>query len=352
MRTISLSILLLVSLLAVPTAAQHSQPSDAAPTLAKPPFDPAANAPRPLNTGQLSTPTSAAAHKPMFWRVGTRRCGQTFETGIGCCRLTAEMCDSCGRCRATTVENMLASLQPGVPICVFIHGSQVNEPTSRVESAATYRWLKQAAPGYPIQMIAFDWPSDTHIGLFIGLDFIKLGRQAARNGFPLAQLVQRLPVESPVCLLGHSHGARAAVAATHLLAGGSVQGYRLQRPDQAHRVRLVLAAAAVDHDWLNPGQRYDCAIRRAECVVNMTNCLDYALVAYPARKVIGVRALGQSGFTSFDVRRLGSNARKVSELDVNPIVGARHDWPNYYREPQIGRAISGVVFFSDLYDRR
>ncbi len=346
MRTMSLSIILLLSLPAAPGFGQTGDQPD--PPLVTPPMQPPAALPaEPTRLPTNPPPTAAVTTtlQPCFWRVGTRGCGQTFETGIGCCRLTAEMCAGDGRFHRTTLQQLLGSLQPGVPICIFIHGSQVDERTSRIESAATYRWLTQSAPGRPIQFIAFDWPSDTHIGLFIGLDFIKLGRQAARNGFPLAQLIQRLPVESPVCLLGHSHGARAALSATHLLAGGTVQGHRLRSRDTAHRVRLALAAAAVDHDWLNPGERYDCALGRAECVVNMKNCFDYALIAYPTRKVIGVRALGQSGFIPFDVRRLGSAAHKISELDVNGIIGARHDWPNYYRELQIGRAIAPVVFF-------
>jgi len=347
MRTMSLSITLLLSLLAAPGFGQTGDPPDTFPIAPKAPPVQAPSEQTPLAVIPPAAAGVRTSLQPCFWRVGTRRCGQTFDTGIGCCRLTAEMCAGDGRFHRTTLQQLLGSLQPGVPICIFIHGSQVDERTCRIESAATYRWLTQSASGSPIQFIAFDWPSDTHIGLLIGLDFIKLGRRAARNGFPLAQLVQRLPVESPVCLLGHSHGARAAVSATHLLAGGSVQGHRLQTRDNAHRIRLTLAAAAVDHDWLNPGERYDCALGRAECVVNMKNCFDYALIAYPTRKVIGARALGQCGFTPFDVRRLGSAVGKISELDVNDIMGARHDWPNYYREPRIGRAVAPVVFFTN-----
>lgn len=349
MRRIFLLPILLALLSAVPGYAQNrAEPtSDLRGATEQIPAAPTPEAVQQAHTPASLVPPSniVPAVISSHWRVGTRRCGQTLETGIGCCRLQVERCGEHCRGQRTTLENMLSCLQPGAPICIFIHGSQVDEPTSRIESAHTYRWLRQSAPSRPIQFISFDWPSDGTIGPLIGLDFIKLGRQAARNGFPLAQLIQRLPVESPICLLGHSHGSRVALSATHLLAGGSVQGYKLQSPDNAHRIRLVLAAAAVDHDWLNPGQRYDCAVRRCECLVNMTNCLDYALLAYPARKVIGVRALGQSGFTHFDVRRLGSNARKISKLDVNPFMGFKHDWPNYYRQPKIGRAIAGTIFF-------
>lgn len=308
---------------------------------------PSARAASPRAAQPLRVGRPADSHPaPVFWWVSTRRCGQDFGDGICSCALTVCRGELCGAWQPSSEAELIQSLQPGVPVCVMVHGSLVDEQGSRVDSVGTYRWLRNASPGLPLHVIFFDWPSDKHLGLLAPIQFRMLGSQAARNGFPIARLVSQVPPESPVCLMGHSHGARAIVAATHLLHGGSVQGYRLGWTDHHHRIRLVLAAAALDHDWLNPGERYDRTLCRAECVVNLRNRTDYALVLYPLRKPFGVRALGQSGLTRFDGRRLGSRQCRVHNVDVSHLIGKGHIWPRYYCQPGIARCIAPTVYFS------
>jgi esterase/lipase superfamily enzyme len=110
------------------------------------------------------------------------------------------------------------------------------------------RWIRVARPGQPLNIVYLTWPSD---GAFTGLfqyDILMLGRRSAFNGFYLAQFISTLPKETPICLIGHSHGARMVSSAMHLLGGGTVQGYRFCKPgDCSHRIRVVLLAAAIDH---------------------------------------------------------------------------------------------------------
>jgi hypothetical protein len=84
----------------------------------------------------------------------------------------------------------------------------------------------------------------------------------------------------------------------HLLGGGRVEGRTLCRKPKyhGHRLRAVLAAAAVDHHWLNPGKRYDRALCPLEALVNLRNRLDPALWIYPLRRPFGHLALSHSGF--------------------------------------------------------
>ncbi len=282
-----------------------------------------------------------------YWRVGTRRCGQTFDSGICSCAMTVCYCDDCGQCRPASEAELLASLTPGVPVCCFIHGSLVTEQDSREDSLSAYRWLRRHNPDLSAHFIFFDWPSDRRLSLMPAMDYLILETRAARNAFPLAKLVSQVPAETPICLIGHSHGARTALAAAHLMHGGSVQGFRLGFTDTHHRLRIVLAAAAVDHDWLNPGERYDRAICRAECIVNLQNRCDYALLLYPLRKPFGVAALGQRGLTRRDTRMLGGLANRLTEVDVSDLLGKEHLWPYYYRQPAIARTITQSVYFTD-----
>jgi hypothetical protein len=243
---------------------------------------------------------------------------------------------------------MMAALQQGGPICVMVHGSLVDEPGSRLDAVGTYRWLRSPAPNMPLHVIFFDWPSQRCIGPHAAAQFIQLGRQAARNGFVLAKLVQRLPADSPVCLMGHSHGARLVCAATHLMGGGEVQGKSLAQPDRHHRLRLVLAAAAIDHHWLNPGERYCRTVTRAENIISIENAKDFALLLYPLQRPFGVASLGQKGLWDSDKRALGHNRRKIYHLDVTSLIGKGHVWPFYYTKGQIAQTIAPSVFFPDL----
>jgi hypothetical protein len=246
------------------------------------------------------------------------------------------------------MNEMLAAVGTGGPICIMVHGSLVDEFGSRVDSRGTYRWLRSAAPQMPLHVIFFDWPSQRCIGPHAAVQFIQLGRQAARNGFALANLVCQLP-DSPVCLIGHSHGARVVCSAAHLMGGGEVQGRSLGNPDQRHRMRLVLAAAAIDHDWLNPGERYCRAVARAENIVSMENKHDPALLLYPLQRPFGTHALGQKGLHKSDEKALGHLRNRIFHLDVAPLVRKRHVWPYYYDEPRLAHAVASSFYFPEVY---
>lgn len=135
-------------------------------------------------------------------------------------------------------------------------------------------------------------------------------------------------------------------SAMHFLGGGELQGIRVC-DGPSHRVRGILAAAALDHDWMVPGQRYDRALCGAECVLNLRSKLDWALSIYPLRRPFSRRALGQSGFTSKDRQRLGARAQQIANLDVSRELGVGHIWPCYYEHPEIAASIVPWVYFTE-----
>ncbi len=93
--------------------------------------------------------------------------------------------------------------------------------------------------------------------------------------------------------MGHSHGARMTAAALHLLAGGEVDDTHLTYlPPPEQRIRAVLVAGALDHHWMDPGQRYGMALCRTECLLYMRNDHDIVLSIYPMRRLFSRRALG------------------------------------------------------------
>ena len=117
--------------------------------------------------------------------------------------------------------------------------------------------------------------------------------------------------------------------------------------NQGQPIRAVLAAAAIDHHWLNPGERYGLALCRTECLLNLRSRRDPALALYPLRKPFGHRSLGRLGFKASDRHRLGGLSARAAELDVTRCIGSDHKWPHYYRRPELADAIVPYVYFAD-----
>ncbi len=305
-------------------------------------FDPAYQSPH----GITSTPVISHP-QPCYWIASSRGLPQNAAKNR-CRNLEYFHRLADGRLQCTNLPMLRSQIIPGVPVCIFIHGAFVDAQSHQYESARTYNWIRQAAPHLPIQVIFYTWPSDASHKVFTPLLINQRGKWAANNAFYLADLIGQLPPECPVCLVGHSHGARTTAATLHLLGGGQVAGYTYPYNTGAHRrYRAVLAAAAFDRHWLNPGQKYGRAMSQVEGVVNLQNRGDWALNLYPFRRPFSRKAIGATGFTRWDRTRLGYESCKAIDLDVTYYVGLNHTWPHYYEEPTIAHAIVPYTYFVD-----
>lgn len=278
-----------------------------------------------------------------YWIVDLRSSAQHYpDQAQGCCMQFLR--SSPDRClHRSSHGELLAMLEPGMPICVMIHGSYMEWKDVPIDSRNTFRWIRRAAPHLPLRFVYVTWPSDPKLP---PLDISILGRQSARNGFYVANFIRSISRDHPICLIGHSHGARMVLSTLHLLNGGQVQGECLPPTCwPPHRYRVVLAAAAVDHDWLNPGRRYGNALPIVECLVNLRTRRDHVLAFYPMRKPFSRSSLGRKGFTKRDFRALGACASRVSELDVTSMVGSHHFWQFYSKHPSLAAALVPVVYF-------
>ncbi len=309
----------------------------------------------PVDVPQPALPTVVVGAPEEHWLVSTRNCRTMCRRCAAGCSLDFYRADKdCCTTRSSQPE-FTSTLRPGVPVCIVVHGSYVTGDSVKEDCRGTFDWLRCGAPDRSLHVVFFTWPSD---GIFTldggnaltslvpGVDVAILGRRAETNGLQLAQLVNAIPSENPVCLIGHSHGARTVAAALHLLGGGDVQGLAL-RHITPHRIRTVFAAAAIDHDWLSPKERYGKALCTTECVINLRTRKDWALWFYPLRKPFSPASLGRKGFTKRDLQQLGDLSTQVAELDVTEYVGVGHIWPNYYEQPEISTAIAPLVYFAE-----
>ncbi|MFO0976626.1 MAG: hypothetical protein U0996_09530 [Planctomycetaceae bacterium] len=283
-----------------------------------------------------------------YWLVGTESSPQSFDESLPKFCASVRRYEACHGVRRSSLQELSGSLAPNVPVIIVVHGSFMDSPSVVPESEKTWRWLQKGSCGQPFQMIYFTWPSFRHLSIAPAIDVAVLGRQASRNGFYLAQLIQSLPDECPVSLVGHSHGTRVIAAALHLTAGGMVEGHTLRCRSCADRdVRVVFAASAIDHDWLNPGERFDRTMWSADCLVNLRNAHDPALLIYPLRRLGSSRALGRSGFTSSDRKELGRTSARIAEVDVSDTIGHRHLWPAYLEDASLPQRIRNHLYFAD-----
>jgi|GEM_PF-906816 len=308
------------------------------------PLSPQGLAPAPLPRGGEGT------FSPNYWIVSTRECpqrGAACATGE-CLRYFRKQCGQL-HVRPCGMPEFLSSLDPSAPTCFFIHGSYFDWESVVIDSEATYRWIRKAAPDLPLNVVFFTWPSDDRITYVVPtFDIMVLGRRAARNSFYLARLISQLPPGQPVTLVGHSHGTRLASSTLHLLAGGQVDGYLLETPvDPTRRFRAVFAAAAIDHHWLNPGERYGRALARTEALLNVRNSQDMALSLYPLSRPFGDAALGRRGFTRRDRQELGYWNTKIAEIEVSPDVRHGHVWAHYLHVPGLAHMLVPYVYFVD-----
>jgi hypothetical protein len=246
-------------------------------------------------------------------------------------------------------ETFLASVRSDRPVCFVVHGSYNWWGDVKTESRKIHRWIRSATPGTPLQVVFFTWPSDGNMPFIFPVDIAVLGRRSAAHSLYLASLITQLPAEQQVCILGHSHGARTTVAALHLLGGGALEGGQTLRPGFAvsQHLRAVLLAAAIDHDWLNPGQRYSQALAVPERVLLTRNPRDATLAIYPLRKGIGERALGRYGLGRDDRFWLDSMGSKVDELDASSFARWHHAFADYHEWPELAAAIVPYVYFQD-----
>lgn len=246
-----------------------------------------------------------------------------------------------------TAADFQAHFVPGVPVVVFVHGSFVDWQTHIAYAEATYKWIHAATYGRPLQVVFYAWPSAGPYTHLICVDATVRGVQAEFNAFYLAHVLTLFPQESPVCLVGHSHGARMVLAALHLAAGGVVQDHIFTEGAACpQRLRAVLAAAAVDHDWLDPGERYDRALCRGD-VINLWNRGDFPLHFYPLARPFARPALGTTGFTRGDREELGPLGWRAMDVDVSHLVTAEHIWPIYLRSEAMAAIVAWYALFDD-----
>ncbi|MHB1558149.1 MAG: hypothetical protein ACYC61_11860, partial [Isosphaeraceae bacterium] len=287
-----------------------------------------------------------------FWVVNTRDCPQVMGTDPW----------PCLKVRHFNADGELVEFDPsallhqtaGRPVLIQVQGSLTTPDVALGGLLWSHSWLQwnRALPP-DVVVVAFDWPSQRVYRNDVR-DINEKGRRAYIAAFHLALLVQQLPANTRVTLLGQSYGGRVVTSALHLLGGGALNSQDHDpdvalpglRPDL--HVRAIILGAASDHTWLDPGARLDRCLHGCEGLLNLYNRKDEALRLYPMLiRSNHHHALGRVGLTNRDFARLGPVAARYAEHDVHDLLGNEHTLLDAVANPEITRMMAPYLWAPD-----
>jgi hypothetical protein len=103
-------------------------------------------------------------------------------------------------------------------------------------------------------------------------------------------------------------------------------------------------AAAVNDDWLLPGQRHGRALDAVDQLAVLVNPDDRVLRFYRFLSPDGEgKALGKTGLEARS--RLGERAKKIVQVNVSDAVGNKHGWTSYITAPSVVNHLKRFALF-------
>jgi hypothetical protein len=223
---------------------------------------------------------------------------------------------------------------------VYVHGNWMPANLTRDRGLLIGRYLAQRAH-VPFRLTIFSWPSTREKHALA--DIRENAVVAEVQGLYLGTLLQQLPAEKPLGIIGFSYGARAVTGALHALGGGTLCGRTLSAATYPKEIRISLMAAAIDRAWMLEGGRHQYASRTISSIVNLYNSNDpilrrYHLISSSARST----AAGVAGIIlprnwlnlppGEGTAVAAPSHVRLRQFDCRTDLGRSHDERSYYRE--------------------
>ncbi len=293
---------------------------------------------------------ASAAAATQVWLINTRCAGSCGDLQAESSKIRYWRLDeSCGggQWQASDAAAFQASAAPGLPTTVLVHGYGTDDDWAVRHGNQLYASMKQRACGCSFRLVVWSWPAD-RIGGRIRPDVQAKVCRSDVEAHYLALVVSSLPKGEPLSLVGYSLGCRTASGALQLLAGGPLAGRSLP-PEQLSAwknagprpIRVMMLAAAMDTDWLEPCCPNGLAPLAVERILVVKNGCDRDLKWYTrlyGRR--GPEALGYAGPTS-------TAGGKLDVVDVCCEVGRKHDYDRYEASSPVDQRLAWYTFLCD-----
>jgi hypothetical protein len=252
----------------------------------------------------------------------------------------------------SSLDELVSTDNPAVTTAILVHGNDTDAGEAETRGREFYRELMTGcrASG-PTRLIVWSWPSDKVVPCYRKDAQLKACRTNV-EGYYLARFVDLLGPDSPVTVGGYSYGARVVTGGLHLLGGGVLEGRQLSdrvHPDR-HPATAVLMGAALANNWLLPGMRHDRAVSQVDRLVILFNPKDFVLHFYP--RLWGGRGPEALGATGLAAGRLGVEATKVKQFNVQPQMHRRHGWDYFASSPAIMTLVRRELLSPPIVEQR
>ena len=282
----------------------------------------------------------------------------TRHLGCGVCSLPKECSLDIHRATLDTCYTPSSLVDATAPAAdqrritvLYAHGNWMTRENARERAKIIARHLRCRSQ-QPLRVLMLSWPSQRERHPIA--DIRENAACTDTQAFYLAYVLRVLVAEESTSLLGFSFGGRIVTGALHLLAGGAIQGRKLEEvwPESAAchgndptvvqaggckpAFRVSLIAPAVDQTSLQPHGVYHLAMGSIDKLVNIYNSRDPVLRRFrfldSGSKPI---AAGFSGFlagnTTGDPPATQPLAKqdRIYQYDCDKSLGVTHDERTY-----------------------
>ncbi len=287
--------------------------------------------PKSVASGQLFAPPAPVEPRDEILLISTRPIGTACNSnrlrqGLTCQRFVK---NTAGQVDWTPSDWRLLLLPDRRPTIFYVHGNRVSPGRDLAEGRMVYQSLKRHSPlRGPVRFVIFSWPSEQIPGPI--KDYLVKAQRTNPVAWQLAWLLDKMPLDTPIALVGYSYGTRVVSGASHLLGGGSLGPLHLTERAYPSRppLRAGLLAAAFDADWIQPGRFYTNTLEKTERLVLGTNKLDPAMRFYHLSNGRGrMHALGRAGVD--EPASIAAYAGRVRQIDFTGSVGRSHVLSDY-----------------------
>lgn len=280
------------------------------------------------------------------WVISTRCVPASCPTGIGPESFSYRVAaGACSDWEQSDAARFFDSTAVNEPVIVFIHGNRTDSCEAIQDGWPVYERLRSESGGRHFRFVIWSWPAERVRGGPRKDALVKAARSDTQS-FYLAAWLERLPASTPVTLIGYSFGARVIGGALQLSEGGPLLGRTLPAiTEQQDRrlLRVMLVAAALDCEWLLPGNRNGLAPQAVEKMFITKNCCDHVLRFYPRmRRCDSSSALGFTGPAA--PGRLVEAGLSFETVPVECQVGKDHAWHTYLRSHAVRSRLAWYAF--------
>ena len=271
-----------------------------------------------------------------IWLVNTRGvCDVSGGSGWSTARYDA------GYWKGADGNAFLASDDRETVTVIYVHGNRMDSAGAEARGLAIYRELFSSHEGGKVRFVIWSWPSTQIHGL--ARDVRAKAARSDDEAYLLARFLAPIPENRRVGLIGFSYGARIIGGGLHILGGGQLVGRGMESGERAS-LRIVYWAAAVQNDWLLPGNVHYRAMPLGQSWLNIyTNCDSVLWRFDKVDKCDGSPALGYVGLAGGKSYLPADLAGRYEDFDVTHLISGEHRSEPYFFQSEIIRRTREAV---------